>query len=126
MTSDDLTAASRFLSYVLRHNPAAIGASLDEAGWISIDMLLAAAARRGHSIDRDTLGQLINSPGVAAHFGCSGIHFGESMGHPATGWRFRRAGPAAAEMASRMPGGVLAQRRPQRRGSVPPRLRHVG
>lgn len=63
MTSDDLTSISRFLSYVLRHNPAAIGVTLDEAGWISIDTLLAATARHGRSIDRDTLDQLINNPG---------------------------------------------------------------
>ena len=62
MTSDP-TAASRFLSYILRHNPAAIGASLDEAGWISIDILLAATAAHGHSISRDTLTQLANNPG---------------------------------------------------------------
>jgi RNA:NAD 2'-phosphotransferase (TPT1/KptA family) len=35
--SDGLTAASKFLSYVLRHNPAAIGAELDENGWIAIE-----------------------------------------------------------------------------------------
>jgi putative RNA 2'-phosphotransferase len=63
MTSDELTAISRFLSYVLRHNPGAIGATLDEAGWIGIDALLTAAARHGQRIDRGTLDQLINSPG---------------------------------------------------------------
>jgi putative RNA 2'-phosphotransferase len=62
MTSDP-TGTSRFLAYVLRHNPAAIGASLDEAGWISIDTLLAAAAEHGHRISRDALIQLTNSPG---------------------------------------------------------------
>ncbi len=59
----DLSATSRFLSYVLRHNPSAIGASLDEAGWVSIDILLAAAARHGHSISRDALTQLTHHPG---------------------------------------------------------------
>jgi putative RNA 2'-phosphotransferase len=62
MTSD-LTATSRFLSYILRHNPSAIGASLDEAGWISIDTLLAATGAHGHSISRDTLTQLTSGPG---------------------------------------------------------------
>lgn len=46
----DLTAASKFLSYVLRHNPAAIGAELDENGWITIETLLAAAL---HNVTTD-------------------------------------------------------------------------
>lgn len=29
--SDDLTRASKFLAYVLRHDPAAIGLTLDQA-----------------------------------------------------------------------------------------------
>lgn len=57
------TATSRFLSYVLRHNPAAIGAELDESGWISIDALLVAAARHGREITRDTLDEIMNAPG---------------------------------------------------------------
>ncbi|HEX2419853.1 MAG TPA: RNA 2'-phosphotransferase [Micromonosporaceae bacterium] len=44
-----LVATSKFLSYVLRHNPAAIGVSLDSAGWIGIDSLLAAATAHGHT-----------------------------------------------------------------------------
>lgn len=58
-----MTATSRFLSYVLRHNPAAIGATLDDGGWISVEVLLAAAARHGRPVDRDTLHQLIDSAG---------------------------------------------------------------
>lgn len=63
MTGGDLTATSKFLSYVLRHNPAAIGISLDQAGWIPIGTLLSAAARHGHPIDPDTLTQLTTGPG---------------------------------------------------------------
>jgi putative RNA 2'-phosphotransferase len=79
MTSD-LTAASRFLSYILRHNPSAIGASLDEAGWISIDALLAATAAHGHSICRDTLTQLTSSPGKR-RFEIRGDKFRAAQGH---------------------------------------------
>jgi len=35
--SDDLPQASKFLAFVLRHNPAAIGISLSEGGWVPID-----------------------------------------------------------------------------------------
>ena len=61
--SDDLTAASKFLSYVLRHNPAAIGAELDGNGWIAIETLLAAAASHGRPISRGVLDQVLEQPG---------------------------------------------------------------
>ncbi len=38
---------SKFLSLVLRHDPAAAGVTLDEEGWVSIDELLGGAGRAG-------------------------------------------------------------------------------
>ena len=32
----DLTAASKFLSWVLRHEPGAVGIQLDDGGWADI------------------------------------------------------------------------------------------
>jgi putative RNA 2'-phosphotransferase len=61
--SDGRVADSRFLSYVLRHRPESIGITLDGAGWVAIDALLAAAARHGHVISREWLGEVINAPG---------------------------------------------------------------
>jgi putative RNA 2'-phosphotransferase len=55
--------ASKLLSYLLRHNPAAIGISLDHAGWISIDLLLHAAASHGHELNRTILDQVFALPG---------------------------------------------------------------
>ena len=40
------------LSYVLRHRPDRIGITLDEAGWASVDALLAALARSGATLAR--------------------------------------------------------------------------
>jgi putative RNA 2'-phosphotransferase len=57
--TDDLTATSRFLSYVLRHNPAAIGLTLQDGGWVDVDSLLAAMARHRRPIDRRTLERLV-------------------------------------------------------------------
>src|SRR5262249_23099318 len=57
--TDDLTATSRFLSYALRHNPGAIGITLDEAGWIDVETLPAAMTRHNRPIDRDTLDMLV-------------------------------------------------------------------
>ncbi len=46
---------SKYLSYVLRHAPEAIGITLDARGSVRVDVLLAAAAANGRPIDRDVL-----------------------------------------------------------------------
>lgn len=63
MTSDNTTAASKFLAYVLRHDPAAIGITLDGAGWVAIDTLTAAAARHGRHLDAQLIDHIVNAPG---------------------------------------------------------------
>jgi len=62
MTSD-LTQTSKFLSYLLRHNPAAAGVTLDRSGWTDIETLITAARSHGHVIDRHTLDSIIHAPG---------------------------------------------------------------
>lgn len=52
---------SKFLSLVLRHDPARIGITLDEAGWTDVDALLAAAAAHGVTIWRDQLREIVAS-----------------------------------------------------------------
>lgn len=42
MTQETLQDKSRFLSFVLRHRPEAIGITLDKDGWIDVDVLLKA------------------------------------------------------------------------------------
>lgn len=54
-----LVSLSKFLSLVLRHDPAAIGLSLDEQGWTGIDRLLACAAAAGKPITRAELDQIV-------------------------------------------------------------------
>jgi putative RNA 2'-phosphotransferase len=63
LSAAELTAASRFLAYVLRHDPAAIGLALDDGGWVATDALLAAAARHGRDLSAAALRQVIDSPG---------------------------------------------------------------
>ncbi|WP_441000100.1 RNA 2'-phosphotransferase [Fodinibius sp. SL11] len=55
----DFTAASKFLSYVLRHHPEAIGIELDDHGWANIDDLLEKAQNKGKDVDRDIIWQII-------------------------------------------------------------------
>jgi putative RNA 2'-phosphotransferase len=57
--SEELSRVSRFLSYVLRHHPEAVGVTLDDAGWVDVDSLLAALARHGRAVDRDLLDRVV-------------------------------------------------------------------
>ena len=55
------TETSKFLSYVLRHEPQAIGLTLDSEGWAEIDALIAAAAANGKVLDRDLIRAVVDS-----------------------------------------------------------------
>ena len=50
---------SKFLAYILRHNPSAVGISLDERGWADVDELIKGINATGRSIDRDLLEQIV-------------------------------------------------------------------
>lgn len=52
---------SKFLSLVLRHQPQSIGITLDGAGWVEVDVLLAALARHGRPLDRAQLAEVVRS-----------------------------------------------------------------
>lgn len=51
----DAISISKYLSYLLRHEPHAIGLQLDPEGWADIGELIACAARHGRRLDRATL-----------------------------------------------------------------------
>ncbi len=52
---------SKFLSFVLRHQPQAIGLELGDGGWVSIAELLSALLRHGKPVERELLEQLVRS-----------------------------------------------------------------
>lgn len=54
-----LVQTSKFLSYLLRHRPDAIGLVLDEQGWAEVDALLAGCARHGRAISREMLERVV-------------------------------------------------------------------
>jgi len=54
-----VTKDSKFLSGVLRHNPGKLGIELDEAGWVRVDVLLAALKHRGRRINRARLDYVV-------------------------------------------------------------------
>lgn len=50
---------SKFLSFVLRHRPEAIGLSVDREGWADVDELLEKAREHGRSISKETLRRVV-------------------------------------------------------------------
>jgi putative RNA 2'-phosphotransferase len=56
-----LTEASKFLSYVLRHEPEAIGLILDREGWATIDDLVLCAQRSGQILSDALIRQVVET-----------------------------------------------------------------
>ncbi|MDQ2822364.1 MAG: RNA 2'-phosphotransferase [Pseudomonadota bacterium] len=50
---------SKFLSFVLRHRPDAIGLVLDSEGWVGIDALIVAAHAGGKRVDRALIEEVV-------------------------------------------------------------------
>jgi putative RNA 2'-phosphotransferase len=56
-----MTDISKFLSYVLRHRPDAIGMELDREGWVEIAALITAAAKAGKKLDGDLIRSIVET-----------------------------------------------------------------
>lgn len=56
-----LLSSSKFLSLVLRHDPAAIGLELDPGGWANVAELLAKMAAAGHHLRPEDLAEIITT-----------------------------------------------------------------
>lgn len=61
MDTKRLNETSKFLSYVLRHEPQAIGLQLDGEGWADIGSLIAGAACDGRSLDIALIQAVVDS-----------------------------------------------------------------
>lgn len=73
---------SKFLSLVLRHEPEKAGLQLDAAGWVSVDALLAGAARAGVPLTRERLKAIVaNSDKQRFAFDASGERIRANQGH---------------------------------------------
>lgn len=59
--SKQLSEVSKFLSYVLRHQPDAIGITLDLEGWTDIAALITAAINAGKQLDRDLIQAVVTT-----------------------------------------------------------------
>ena len=61
MNEQQTIRASKLLSRVLRHDPAAIGITLDPQGWADVDDLLNQLAHNRRSITRDQLDHIVET-----------------------------------------------------------------
>jgi putative RNA 2'-phosphotransferase len=59
--SSDPVQLSKFLSFVLRHKPDAIGLTLDPRGWANIDELIGKGNGSGTAFDRDDLLRVVET-----------------------------------------------------------------
>lgn len=57
----EIVEVSKFLSYVLRHEPSAIGVTLNHEGWINISTLIAASARHGKLFDHKLIETVVET-----------------------------------------------------------------
>ncbi|MFJ4785946.1 RNA 2'-phosphotransferase [Streptomyces sp. NPDC088794] len=71
---------SKCLSKHLRHQPERIGLTLDEAGWVEIDVLIAAAAAHGFRFTRDELDHVV-AANDKQRFAVDGTRIRASQGH---------------------------------------------
>ncbi|MBJ6763728.1 RNA 2'-phosphotransferase [Myxococcaceae bacterium JPH2] len=56
-----MTALSKFLSLILRHQPERVGLRLDAQGWVEIDVLVAKCRAHGSPLTRESVEQLVAS-----------------------------------------------------------------
>jgi putative RNA 2'-phosphotransferase len=59
MGNKTLTETSKFLSYILRHKPQAIGITLDNEGWVDVSALIEGAARYGRALDETLIREVV-------------------------------------------------------------------
>lgn len=58
---DTDTLLGRFISLVLRHNPAAANIQLDENGWADVDKLIDGVTSTGRNINREVLTRIVQT-----------------------------------------------------------------
>ncbi|NDO80505.1 RNA 2'-phosphotransferase [Citrobacter sp. NCU1] len=58
---NSFTDVSKFLSYVLRHHPEAMGLEVDSEGWADIDALIRCAAQGNHPLDRQLILSIVGT-----------------------------------------------------------------
>ena len=82
MSANDPVKTSKFLSLVLRHQPEAIGVTLDPAGWVGVRELLDALAKHGRPLREDQLRHIVETSDKKRFaFSDDGLRIRASQGH---------------------------------------------
>lgn len=112
---------SRFLSLVLRHKPEEINVTLDAQGWIEVETLLNALNKKGMSINREKLEQIVAENNKQRFtFDETGTRIRANQGHsievdlalpPSTPPEYLYHGTAEAHIASIREQGLQKQSR---------------
>jgi putative RNA 2'-phosphotransferase len=80
--SHDAVAVSKFLSLVLRHQPEAIGLSLDANGWAEVEALVHLANQHGRPLTAEVIAQVVASSDKQRFaFDASGRKIRANQGH---------------------------------------------
>jgi putative RNA 2'-phosphotransferase len=80
MTQERTVKVSKYLSRHLRHQPGRIGLTLDKAGWVEIDALMAAAAAHGFRFSREELDHVV-ATNDKRRFAVEGTRIRANQGH---------------------------------------------
>ncbi|MBQ7215469.1 MAG: RNA 2'-phosphotransferase [Synergistaceae bacterium] len=81
MSSKNLERTSKFISLILRHNPAVIGITLDSHGWADVDELINGVSKK-YPLDREILSQIVaNDKKGRYSFSEDGQHIRANQGH---------------------------------------------
>ncbi|MEI7366639.1 RNA 2'-phosphotransferase [Pectobacterium colocasium] len=73
---------SKFLSYVLRHKPEAIGLTLNSEGWANIAELISCAAKDGRLLTREVIQSVVdNSDKKRFSISANGLSIRAAQGH---------------------------------------------
>ncbi|UYU31964.1 RNA 2'-phosphotransferase [Siccibacter colletis] len=59
--NNKITDISKFLSYVLRHQPESIGLLLDKEGWAVISELITCSIKEGYKLDNNIIFNIVDS-----------------------------------------------------------------
>ena len=82
MSPDQTTRTSKFLSLVLRHEPAAAHVTLDSAGWADVAALLEGCAKAGRSLTLTDLEHVVTTNAKKRfEFSPDGLRIRASQGH---------------------------------------------
>lgn len=80
-----LTQKSKYISYILRHKPEAIGLIPSDQGWLNVNKFLDAANKDGASLDRETLDLIVAENNKKRfEFSLDGESIRASQGHSIT------------------------------------------